>query len=59
MDGPTLGEPSARLVVGLPAREPERVAVGDEPLRDREPDALVRAGDERNRLVRRYPASRR
>jgi hypothetical protein len=46
------GEPlelASGIVIALMGRERQRPAVGDDPLRDREPDAGARTGDESRR----------
>jgi hypothetical protein len=51
-DATQRGEPldlASRILVALVRGEPERPAVRDETLRDREPDAGARAGDENRR----------
>jgi hypothetical protein len=48
VDPPLFREALGGLLVRLSGRESQCVAVGEQALRDREPDALVRGGDERD-----------
>jgi hypothetical protein len=45
-----LPEPADRLLLGLARPEGERVAIRNQALGDREPDARVCAGDERDAI---------